>query len=105
MPETDQDVLRADVAVDEGAPGRRGGPDQRIEALLQIAMHPPRRYEIGLEADGVEAFIRGEPARDIRLISGGRMNTDQALGDGLRDAFLNDPVPQLVLPGRILLGI
>ena len=102
---TDQDVLRADVAVDEGTSGRCRDPDQRVETPLQIAMHFSGGHQIGLEPDGVEAFVRRECLRDVFFPGGCRMDAGRALGDRLRGAFRNDSVSQLVFPRRIIAGI
>ena len=75
----DQDVLRADVAVHEGASGARGGLDQRVQRVGPVRMRPRARDQIRLEPDVVEDPIGGERRRDLAIVGGRGMDAHQAI--------------------------
>ena len=104
----DQDVLRADVAVHQGAPGARGGLDQGVQRLGAVRMRARARDQIRLEPDVVEDPVGRELRGDLRIVGGGGMDAHQAIADGAGDVRVGVAGAQVGLPqpvvGRVEIG-
>ena len=60
--EPDQNILGADITVDECTLFPRGAPGDRFQGGRQIGMHASGGEQIGLKADRMEGFVMGETA-------------------------------------------
>lgn len=97
----DENVLRADIAMDDGQPGTRGRLGEFFQRCGAIGMRPRRCQEIGFEAQGMEDRVGRELRRGGRRSRENAVDICQAPADfgcGLRDDM---PLPQLLLPALI----
>ena len=66
----DEDIFRADVAVDKSPLGRFRYVQDSAQAIGEIAMSTAGRNKIGLEADGIECIVGAQRARRRMLRRG-----------------------------------
>ena len=76
-----QDILRAEVAVNQRAFGVPRGLDQFPQPGRQLRACPSCRDQIGLEPDVVKDVVGREARGDIVAISGRRVNAAQRVAD------------------------
>ena len=99
-----QDILRAEVAVNQRALGAARRLDQLSQPGGQPRVCPSRCDEIGLEPDVVEDVVGREACGDIAAIGGCGVNAAQRFADPCRVRRIDGPGRELRLPRRIRLG-
>src|SRR6185436_3213242 len=96
----DEDVLRADVAVHQANLGIGRAVNEGLKYLLEIAMRPAGRYEVGLEADRMEDRVGSETRSDLGTPGGGGMDCGERGADLGGEGGACVALAQALLPYR-----
>ena len=95
---SDENVLRADVAVHEHAPRRGRASDQREEHVGELRMDARALDEIGLQPDRVEVVVGGEAMSEVRTVGRCGMDSAEHVADVIRYPRIDVASEQLRLP-------
>ena len=93
-----KDVLRAHVAVNQRAFGRKRCPRERLEARRQRRVGAAGRAEIGLDADRLERAVVGERCRNAGIGRASRMDDGEVAPDRGGEIRLDAAGEKLRLP-------
>ncbi len=94
----DEDVLGANVAVDERQAGGGGPLDQGRQFSGHRRLTPARRQEVGVEPQRTEDVVGGEFLGDIAAASGGGVDPAQTVADRRGHGGIDLAGKQLPLP-------
>src|SRR4051794_36825314 len=98
----DQDVLRADVAMNQRSLTRQRIPGQCEQRLGDIRMKATSRFEIRLQPDAVEDIVIGEPCRHVGGTGGRGMDRSGRTPDHGSKSRFGATVAKLSLPYRVI---
>jgi hypothetical protein len=101
-PRGHEDVLRADVAVNQRHMRSSSTAYQSHQLLFEIGMLPGRRNEIGLETDGVEDLVGREAPGDLGVAGGGGVDAGEGGADFRGEGGIGIAAAQPLLPDRIV---
>ncbi len=101
----EQDILRADVAVDHRQASRRGAAAQRKQLRFEVRMPGGGGFEVGLQPDMLE-YLGGRELRCDRFVTG-RAGVDLAepRTDVHRHFWVRAAVAQLGFPQFVFRGV
>src|SRR5690606_9458408 len=97
-----KDVLRADIAMDEGNAAAERLARQIVQLRGNLRMTQRRSAEIGLEADAAENVVRRKFPRHCRIVRRCRMDRGEDAADLRREAGIDMAGQQLFLPVAVL---